>query len=261
MSRSSGGRSAVSTIIGTPASSASTIAGCRLAAADPEVQRTAAGLPVASALPRAKNPALRSSRITDTSMSSWRQSATASGVEREPGETTARSTPDRASSSAIAEASAVLRLAESIAANRRSVEPPRRKRVFVDLDAQARPIVDDHPIALGGRSATDRAREESLRRQAVRDPGVRISAQGLNRVGGGRDADRPLERAREIRGHDLGDLQRSSETADLRDLHRRDLARAQLLCTPGVEGRDQALVRGEGDVHAPAHLDHLLEGP
>src|SRR3954467_5890017 len=224
MSRNSGGRSAVSTISGTPASSASTTAGWRLAAAEPDVQSTAAGLPVARAVPRAKNPALRSSRITGTPTPGPRQRATASGVEREPGETTARSTPDRASSSAIAEASAVLRLAESIAANRRSVEPPRRKRVFVDLDAQARPIVDDHPIALGGRSATDPAREESLRRQALRDPRLRISPQGLNRVGGGRDADRPLERAREIRGHDLGDLERRAQTADLRDLHGRDLA-------------------------------------
>ena len=66
--RSSGGRSAVSTISGTPASSASTTAGCRLAAAEPEVQRTAAGTPVARAVPRAKKPALRSSSITVTSI-------------------------------------------------------------------------------------------------------------------------------------------------------------------------------------------------
>ena len=55
-SRSSGGRSEVSTISGTPAWSASTTAGWRLAAAEPLVQATTAGAPVASAAPSAMNP-------------------------------------------------------------------------------------------------------------------------------------------------------------------------------------------------------------
>ena len=78
------------------------------------MQRTAAGTPVASAVPSAKKPALRSSSTTVTSIEGSRHRATASGVEREPGETTARRTPQRASSSTIAEARAVLRLVVSI---------------------------------------------------------------------------------------------------------------------------------------------------
>ena len=114
--RSSGGRSAVSAISGSPDSSASQIAGWRLAAAVPEVQRIATGAPVAWAAPSAKKAAERSSTITVTSISAWRQSATASGVEREPGERTAWRSPQRASSSTKAEASAVLALVESILA-------------------------------------------------------------------------------------------------------------------------------------------------
>ena len=84
----------------------------------PEVQSIATGVPVAWAAPSAKKPAERSSRITVTSICGSRQSATASGVEREPGETTARRTPQRASSSTKAEARAVLALVESISARR-----------------------------------------------------------------------------------------------------------------------------------------------
>ena len=115
--RSSGGRSAVSTISGTAASSASATAGCRFAAAVPEVQRTTAGLPVAWPAPRATKPAERSSSTTEASIAGSRQSASARGVEREPGEITAMPTPLRASSSTIAEASAVLSLVGSIAAD------------------------------------------------------------------------------------------------------------------------------------------------
>ena len=106
--RSSGGRSAVRAIRGIADSSASQIAGWKLAAAVPDVQSVATGRHVACAAPRAKNAAERSSTITVTSISGWRQSATASGVEREPGERTAWRSPPRASSSAKAEARAVL---------------------------------------------------------------------------------------------------------------------------------------------------------
>ena len=51
-SRSSGGRSAVSTSSGTRASCASTTAGSRFAAALPDVHVTATGRPVAFAIPR-----------------------------------------------------------------------------------------------------------------------------------------------------------------------------------------------------------------
>src|SRR5512139_1416717 len=221
MSRSSGGRSAVSTIIGTPAWSASTIEGCRFAAADPDVQSTAAGSPVARPVPSAKNPALRSSRITVTSIPGWRQRATASGAEREPGEMTALRTPERASSSAIAEARAVLRLVGSmikrvaprlrlrrtLASNGRSVESPRRKRVFFELHAQAGAIVHPQLVSLGGEAVTDRGGEEALGCEAVGDPGVAVpGAERLDGVGGGGDADRALQSAGEVRGDHLRDL-------------------------------------------------------
>src|ERR1035437_7143846 len=61
MSRSSGGRSAVSTINGTRAWWASITAGAKLAAAVPDVQVSATGRPDALAAPSAKNPAQRSS--------------------------------------------------------------------------------------------------------------------------------------------------------------------------------------------------------
>ena len=98
-SRSSGGRSALSTISGTRASHASTTAGCRLAAAVPEVQVIATGRPLALAIPSATKPAERSS-ITDTaSRPSWPASVSASGALREPGQVTACVSPQRTSSS------------------------------------------------------------------------------------------------------------------------------------------------------------------
>jgi len=60
-SRSSGGRSAVRTMMGTRASHASTTAGVSSAAAVPEVHVIATGRPVALAWPTAKKPAQRSS--------------------------------------------------------------------------------------------------------------------------------------------------------------------------------------------------------
>ena len=65
-SRSSGGRSAVHTSIGTRARSASTTAACSSAAAVPLVTTTTAGRPVAIPMPRAVKPADRSSRRTCT---------------------------------------------------------------------------------------------------------------------------------------------------------------------------------------------------
>src|SRR5919108_616097 len=205
MSRSSGGRSAVSTIIGTPASSASTTEGWRLAAADPEVQRTAAGIP---------------------------------------------------------EARAVLRLVESTATNRRSVEPAGRKGLFVDLDAEARRVVDDQLVALSGDPAADRVREEPLSGEPMRDSGIPAAGvQGLDGMGRGRDPDRALQRAGEIGGHQLPDFEHRPNPADLAHLDGGDIAGAELACPASVEGGDQALVGREPNPHPAAQLDHLLEGP
>ena len=98
-SRSSGGRSAVSTISGTRACQASITAGWRLAAAVPEVQVTTTGRPLAFAMPRAKKPAQRSSS-TDTARSSGRPaSVRVNGALRDPGDVTAWRSPQRTSSS------------------------------------------------------------------------------------------------------------------------------------------------------------------
>jgi antitoxin (DNA-binding transcriptional repressor) of toxin-antitoxin stability system len=64
-------------------------AGCRLAAAVPEVQVTATGRPVALAIPSAKKPAQRSSSTETTSISGRAASVSASGALREPGQVTA----------------------------------------------------------------------------------------------------------------------------------------------------------------------------
>src|SRR4051812_33860058 len=109
-SRSSGGRSAVSTISGTRASYASTTAGWRLAAAVPEVQVTATGLPLALASPRAMNPAARSSSTDTASIPSSAASVRISGALRDPGEVTAWVSPQRRSSSTNAWSGAKVRL-------------------------------------------------------------------------------------------------------------------------------------------------------
>src|SRR6267142_1184867 len=92
VSRSSGGRSAVTTIRGTRAEDASTTAGRKFAAALPEVQTIATGRRGALASPSAKNPADRSSSDTRVSMGE-RPKAIASGAERDPEQTIASRTP------------------------------------------------------------------------------------------------------------------------------------------------------------------------
>ena len=96
---SSGGRSAVRTTRGTRARSASTTAAWTSAAAVPLVVTSRAGRPLARPIPNAVNDAERSSRRTSTLMARWAARATASGVERDPGHTTAWDTPPRAHSS------------------------------------------------------------------------------------------------------------------------------------------------------------------
>ncbi len=101
------------TTSGARDSDASATAGCRLAVAVPDVVSTATGCPVCCASPSAKKPEQRSSTWTHTRMPGSFQSASASGAERDPGETQACRTPARASSSASAEAKAVLRFVGS----------------------------------------------------------------------------------------------------------------------------------------------------
>ena len=108
-SRSSGGRSAVHTSIGTPARSASTTAAWSSTAAVPLVTTTTAGRPVASAIPRAVKPADRSSRRTCNSSRDSAATASVSGVDREPGHTTAWVTPARTHSSTSAAENAACR--------------------------------------------------------------------------------------------------------------------------------------------------------
>src|ERR1019366_390714 len=105
MSRSSGGRSAVSTINGTRAWWASITAGAKLAAAVPDVQVSATGRPDALAAPSAKNPAQRSSICDQHAIRGSRTSDRTIGVLREPGEVQACCIPHRASSSHSARSS------------------------------------------------------------------------------------------------------------------------------------------------------------
>ena len=91
-SRSSGGRSAVTTSIGTSESPASTTAGWKLAAAVPLVDSRTAGIPPRPR-PRATKAADRSSCTTWTASSGRSARASAIGVLREPGATTAARTP------------------------------------------------------------------------------------------------------------------------------------------------------------------------
>ena len=111
--RNSGGRLAVSASTGTPECAASTIAGCRLATAVPEVTTTGTGRLDPSANPRAVKAATRSSirtcRRSDPARSAAAR-ARARGALRDPGHSTASVTPWRTSSSTSTRACAVLGL-------------------------------------------------------------------------------------------------------------------------------------------------------
>jgi hypothetical protein len=73
-----------------------------LAAAVPEVQASATGRPLAFASPSAKKLPQRSSMCELDRIPGSRASDSTSGVEREPGDVQACSSPQRASSSAKA---------------------------------------------------------------------------------------------------------------------------------------------------------------
>ncbi len=72
-----------------PASCASVAAGSRLLIAVPEVTQTAAGMPVAFAIPRARNDAERSSTADQQVMRGSASSARRIGAFLEPGQSTA----------------------------------------------------------------------------------------------------------------------------------------------------------------------------
>ncbi len=105
-SRSSGGRSAVSTMSGTRAWYASTTAGAKFTTAVPDVPRTATGRRPALASPRAMNAPARSSRWTITRRPGCARSASAMGIDRDPGQTMASRTPAATSSATNARSGA-----------------------------------------------------------------------------------------------------------------------------------------------------------
>ena len=97
--QSSGGRSPVKMMRGTPVKKASTVAGRKLAAAVPEVQTSATGSPKALAIPRAKKPAERSSRCIQDWIDGFSAKAIVNGVDRDPGQIHTCLSPQRDSSS------------------------------------------------------------------------------------------------------------------------------------------------------------------
>ena len=105
-SRSSGGRSAVSTMSGTRAWYASTTAGAKFTTAVPDVPRTATGRRPAFASPRAMKAPARSSRWTITRRPGCARRASAMGIDRDPGQTMASRTPAATSSATNARSGA-----------------------------------------------------------------------------------------------------------------------------------------------------------
>ena len=81
------------------AQNASTTAGMKFAAAVPEVHTSTTGSRSVFARPRPKNAAERSSRCIQSFAAGCRAIVSASGVEREPGQTQKWRTPERTSSS------------------------------------------------------------------------------------------------------------------------------------------------------------------
>src|SRR4051794_37144093 len=162
--------------------------------------------------------------ITLTSISGRRQSATASGVEREPGETTACRRPPRASSSTKAEASAVLPLVGSMVGSlwrltplcrgisrQVHLEAVRLQRLLVNLDAEPRPLRQvQHSLAQLALDRGDRRREKALRSEAVgkaMNAGRRL-IQRLSNLSRRGNPDRAIERTGDIGGQNLGNLDR-----------------------------------------------------
>src|SRR5918999_591993 len=156
---SSGGRSAVSRIMGTPSIAASTTAGNPLATAVPEVVIQAAGRFEARAYPRAANAVPRSSKWTRLSVFSFAASAATRGVEREPGATQKKSTPQRTSSSTTRVAQR--RLARGVAGRGK----PQHPRGVADL------LLDLGPLGLGHGALDDPGPREQEQVSPSNEPG------------------------------------------------------------------------------------------
>src|SRR5215210_6586166 len=155
--RNSGGRSAVSRIMGTPSVAASTTAGRPLATAVPEVVIQAAGPPVARACPSAAKAVPRSSKWTRVLAFSLAASAATSGVERDPGATQKKSTPQRRSSSTIRYAQR--RLARGV-----SLFKPEHSGEVADL------LLDLGPLLLRHRAGDDPGPREEGERLPPHEP-------------------------------------------------------------------------------------------
>ncbi len=106
------GRSALSSSSGSPASRASIAAGSQWPGAVPLVASTTLGRPLARAWPSAKKAATRSSCSTVAGICA--ASASASGVDREPGLITACAMPHRASEPANRRAQALCRSSAAV---------------------------------------------------------------------------------------------------------------------------------------------------
>src|SRR5947207_2896337 len=161
VSRSSGGRSAVTTIRGTRAEDASTTEGRKFAAALPEVQTIATGRRAAFARPSAKNPADRSSSETRVSMGE-RPKAIASGAERDPAQTIASRTPAAWSARTKRSAQATLRApcaSTAGACPRRTAGSVTRDRIQDSLHLE----IDLSPFQLGVGSFDDAGPREEPR--------------------------------------------------------------------------------------------------
>src|SRR5829696_1383888 len=157
--RSSGGRSAVSRTMGTPSVAASTTAGRPLATAVPEVVIQAAGRPVARACPRAAKAVPRSSKWMRLWALSFAASAATRGVEREPGATQKKPTPQRRSSSTIK--SAQRRLARGV-----SLFKPEHPGEVADL------LLDFGPLLVGHGAGDDAGPRKEGERLSPHEPGA-----------------------------------------------------------------------------------------
>ncbi len=130
------GRSAVRATRGTPAWAASRTAGCRLAAAVPDVVTTAAGRRDARANPSATKAAVRSSIRVCRVIRSSAASANESGALREPGQSTTSVSPRSTSRST----SQVARRVDGVTSDDPAARPrPRPSGVASAPPAPARP--------------------------------------------------------------------------------------------------------------------------
>ena len=218
------------------------------------------GAPVCCAMPSAKKPPERSS--------TWRphpdrrllpQRPSASGAERDPGDTQACATPARASSSTSAEARAVLRLVASMAveasrdANRARCACARARPRRSPLRGPGAPGRWRLPVRDGALPRGDRVGEQQGCGEAVGEPAV---VDRLRHVRRGGDPDRPVERARQIDRDALGDRAsppagpRPSRASRWRRRTRRAAASRVLRGDDALVGRQQHV--GAGAQRAPS---------